>query len=230
MPRFLRIIVCAMFFGGIGLFGCQNDSSSPTTPAMQDRIVYVALGASDAVGIGAFPLENGYVYKIRDGLEAYANTIELHNLGVSGVRIGYIESTELPTAIARQPDVVTIWAGPNDITGGIDGATFESRLGNVFAQLRQQTSAIIVMANIPDMTVLPRFQLFPDSDVTIERVHAYNAAIVRQTSTYKIPLVDLYTARYSENIEYISLDGFHPSNAGYAKMAELYLELIVKYL
>ncbi len=230
MPRFLRIIVCFVVCS-VALAGCHKDSSSPTTPgSARNRIVYVALGASDAVGIGAFPLENGYVYKIRDGLTTYANTVELYNLGVSGKRIGYIESTELPTAIARQPAVVTIWAGPNDLTGGVDVATFETRLGRVFAQLRQQTSAIVVMANIPDMTVLPRFLLFPDSDVTLERVQAYNAAISRQTATYNIPLVDLYTARYSENIEYISIDGFHPSNAGYAKMAELYLEQILAYL
>ena len=37
----------------------------------------VAMGASDAVGIGAFPLENGYVYQIRDGLKSRANEVVL---------------------------------------------------------------------------------------------------------------------------------------------------------
>ncbi|PIE36218.1 hypothetical protein CSA56_00960 [candidate division KSB3 bacterium] len=230
LTSFLRTITCSILLCCLGFAGCQNDSSSPTQPAMRERLVYVGMGASDAVGIGAFPLENGYVYKIRDSLQAYAVTVELHNLGVSGKRIGYIESTELPAAIANQPDVVTIWAGPNDLIGGVSVETFEARLQSVFAQLRQQTSAIVVMANVPDLTTLPRFQLFSDSDVTSERVFAYNAAIARQTSTYAIPLVDLYAGGYADNIDYISLDGFHPSNGGYAKMAELYLEQIIKYL
>jgi len=228
VPRSLSIIcfiVCSVI-----LVDCRNNPSSPITPgSMQERLVYVALGASDAVGLGAFPLENGYVYKIRDSLKAYAPNVELHNLGVICKLSEYLESTELPTAIAHQPDVVTIWTGPNDLTVGVDVATFETHLGNIFARLRQQTSALIVMANIPDMTVLPRFQLLPDADVTLERVHAYNAAIVRQTAAYNIPLVDLYAARCSEKKEYIGLDGFHPSNAGYAKMAELYLEQIVTH-
>ncbi len=214
----------------VGLTGCGGNSSSPTTPAHREKIIYAALGASDAVGVGAFPLDNGYVYKIRDGLEPYANEVELHNLGVSGERIGYIERTELPAALARTPDVVTIWAGPNDLTGGVSVETFEASLANVFAQLKNAASACVVMANVPDLTALPLFQLFPDEDVTIDRVQAYNAAIARQTAAYNILLVDLYTPKYAENWSYVSLDGYHPSNEGHAKIAELYLELLLKNL
>lgn len=229
MYRF-TVIFLFLVVVSVGFLGCHDDSSSPISPTQREHLVYVAMGASDAVGIGAFPLDNGYVYKIRDGLQPYATQVDLYNLGVSGERIGYIESTELPTAIARDPDVVTIWAGPNDLTGGIAVATFEASLGNVFAQLRQQSSAIIVMANIPDLLVLPRFQLFPEDDVTSERVNAYNAAIARQTSSHNIPLIDLYAGEYALNWEYVSLDGYHPSNKGHAKLAELYLEIILKYL
>ena len=206
------------------LLGCHGDSSS--SPQEHDCLVYVAMGASDAVGIGAFPLDNGYVYKIRDGLQSRATEVPLYNLGVSGKRIDYIESTELPAAIAYQPDIVTIWAGPNDLAGGVGVEEFENSLSTVLAQLRQETSAFITLANIPDLTILPRFLIDPDSDVTVERVSAYNAAITRQATSYNVPLIDLYSDGYAGNLEYISIDGFHPSNEGHAKIAELFLDTI----
>jgi lysophospholipase L1-like esterase len=188
------------------------------------------MGASDAVGIGAFPLENGYVYKVRDGLRQRADTVELFNLGVSGKRIGYIEDTELPFGLARQPNVVTIWAGPNDIIHGTQVEEFETSLANIFLQLRQATTALVVMANVPDMTQIPRFLLDPDPDVTIQRIAAFNDAIARQTALHSIPLVDLFGGGYASDWSNVSLDGFHPSNQGHAKIAELYLELILSQL
>lgn len=226
----LRIFLLSLLLIVSGLISCQKNSSSPTTPISQEQITYVAMGASDAVGVGAFPLEDGYVYKIRDDLLSYADRVEFENLGASGERISYYENTELPAAIAHKPDVVTIWAGPNDVGGGVDTAKFEAALERVLAALRQQSSAIIVMANVPDLTVLPFYQLFPDEDVTLARIQAYNEAIARQCAAYGVPLVDLYRGRYAENVEYVSIDGFHPSNTGHAKLAELYLEEILKVL
>ncbi len=228
MPRIFSSIALLAFI--VGVFGCGDDGDSPTSPTRRARLAYAALGASDAVGIGAFPLDEGYVYQIRDGLAAVADTVELTNLGVSGERIKYIELTELPAAIASAPDVVTIWAGPNDIIHGTDAATFEARLSNVFARLRQETSAVVVMANVPDLTALPRFQLFPDPEVTRERVTAFNDAIARQTAAHNIPLVDLYSGQYAANWDYVSIDGFHPSNDGHAKIAELYLNILLNAL
>ncbi len=211
-----------------GLSGCGDDS--PTSPQHFERLVYAAMGASDAVGIGAFPLEKGYVYQIRDGVKSRADEVVLYNLGVSGKRIHYIESTELPTAISLQPHIITIWAGPNDLIHGVDVATFEQSLATVFMQLRQSTSARIVLANIPDLTLLPRFLIEPDPDVTVDRVHEFKLALARQAEAYGVPLVDLYAGNYASNWEYVSLDGFHPSNAGHAKIAELYLEILLTLL
>ena len=227
----LRVFLFSLLLSTVGLIGCGKESSSPTTPSVpvsQDQLVYVAMGASDAVGIGAFPFDEGYVYKIRDGLQPYADSIEFENLGASGERISYYESTELPAAIVRAPDVVTIWAGPNDVGGGVDVGRFEAALARIFAALRQQSSAIVVMANVPDLTVLPFYTLFPDEDVTLASIQAYNNAIARQCAAYRIQLVDLYAGRYSENPDYVAIDGFHPSNAGHAKLAELFLEEILK--
>jgi lysophospholipase L1-like esterase len=153
----------------------------------------------------------------------------LQNLGVSGKRISYIEDTELPAAIAYKPDVVTIWAGPNDIIHGNEPEEFEGPLRNVLHQLREQTSALVVIANVPDLTRLPRFMLDPDPDVTITKIVAYNNIIAQEAAAYSVPVVDLFAGGYASEWSYVSLDGFHPSNKGHAKIAELYLDIILQY-
>jgi lysophospholipase L1-like esterase len=219
-----------LLFVGSGLPGCRNENSSPTIPVRQELLVYVAMGASDAVGVGAFPLSEGYVYQIGDGLQVYAGRVDLNNLGESGERISHYERVQLPAALAANPHIVTIWAGPNDVGGGVEAARFEAALERIFAALRQQSSAIIIMANVPDLTVLPFYRLFPDEDVTHTRIQAYNQAIARQCKAYGVSLIDLYAGRYAENIDYISIDGFHPSDAGHKKLAELYLEKIAEFM
>ncbi len=188
------------------------------------------MGASDAVGVGTFPLTNGYVYKISAGLEQRASDVDLYNLGVSGKRISYFESTELPEAITLQPDIVTMWAGPNDITHGTEVSTFEASLYTILAQLQTQTTALVVISNIPDMTVLPRFLLDPDEDVTVNRVNAFNRIISQQAAMFDVPVVDIYSDGYSSDWNNVSIDGFHPSTAGHKKLAELFLEVIWEYL
>ncbi len=86
------------------------------------------------------------------------------------------------------------------------------------------------MANVPDLTRLPMFAILPDPDVTADRVNAYNQAIARQVAAYHIPLVDLYAGKYASNWDYVSIDGFHPSNKGHAKIAELYLDILRRSL
>ena len=222
--RLVTILIC--LFLCISLVGC--DSDSPTSPMA--RLVYVALGASDAFGIGAIPLDNGYVYKIRDGLRSYAKQVDLCNLGVSGVHINYVEETELPDAISLYPDIITLWPGPNDVIRGTAVEVFERSLNNILQQLRERTKTIIVLANIPVMTQVPRFLIDPDKDVTVARIIAFNNAIYRQAVTFQCPVVELFGGGYTTDWEYVWIDGFHPSNKGHAKLAELYLAEIRKYL
>ena len=57
----------------IGLAAC---ASSP------EEIFYVALGASDAVGVGASPPTEGYVFRIQDELEKRVDDVPFEGAGV----------------------------------------------------------------------------------------------------------------------------------------------------
>src|SRR5690348_17330359 len=87
-------------------------TTQPTQSSILNRpVTYVALGASDAVGVGSnSPGSQGYVPLIAARL---AKGSHLINLGISGIRLHEAISKELPLAIATSPDLVTIWLVAN---------------------------------------------------------------------------------------------------------------------
>ena len=188
------------------------------------EITYAAIGASDATGVGAVPLTNGYVFKIRDELNAKGMSVNLDNFGIPGAKIPLMKEAELPAAILVDPDLVTIFAGANDLVAGAEPADFENSLATILSDLHSKTHAVVAIANLPDLTELPSFQSNPDPDVTTARVIAFNAAIARQASAHGALLVDLSTEQVGADVT--AADGFHPNNQGYEIMAQKYLAVI----
>lgn len=208
------------------LTGCNSSSDGGN----EGDLSYVAIGASDAVGIGAVPLTNGYVFRIRDALEEESFNVDLTNLGIPAAELGEIKLavelllSDIGLGFVGVPDLITIWVGANDIIAGVDPAEFEANLRDILMQLTEETSAFIVIANIPDLTQLPRFIEDPDEDVTIERVNDFNNIIESLALEFDIPIVDLFVEPIDDML--VSEDGFHPSNEGHKRIAELFLDII----
>ena len=187
---------------------------------------YLALGASDAFGIGASPITRGYVYRIKDGFEDRGRRVSLLNTGIPTADIPAIKKAS-KKALKRDVDydLVTIWVGANDLIGGGKVNEFEEDLASMLARLRDKSKAFVVIMNLPDLTTVKKFREDPDNDVTKKRVDAYNAAITRQANKYKVPIVDFYKAAPGDML--VSKDGFHPNNDGHQKIADLYLKFIL---
>lgn len=194
------------------------------------EIIYVAFGASDAVGIGAVPLKKGYVWQIRDTLGRQVKHVRLLNLGIPAADArGVHDVLILGSRAGLQPDLVTLWVGTNDVIAGDDVDAFERHLHAILEQLRDETSATIVMADLPDLTKIPRFAKEPNRFVTAARVRAFNAAIHRQADEFDVPLVPMANSPVIR--ECVSdADGFHPNNAGHRKIADAFLETILPAL
>src|ERR671934_1211558 len=60
-------------------------------PEKKIEFVYLALGASDATGVGALPMTEGYVYLIKRELDTRMAGVALLNLGVPGARVDLIK-------------------------------------------------------------------------------------------------------------------------------------------
>jgi acyl-CoA thioesterase I len=199
-------------------------SSSPRTlPA--DRAVpleYVALGDSTVEGVGASAADRTYVALLHARLRGSYPKARVDNLGVSGARSSDVVATQLDRAIGLRPDLVTLSVGPNDITGGVAVGAYERNLELILRRLTQETSAVVVVNLVPDLAVTPRFQ---GAGFLVGRMSAdFNAVIVKTARRHGARVVDLYAASRAEvpkHPELIAGDGYHPSDLGYARWAEL---------
>ena len=191
-------------------------------------ITYVALGASDAVGVGSDqPGSQGYVPLLATH---FSKGSHLVNLGISGIRVHEALTEELPIALSTSPDLITIWLVANDFVGGVTYDDYIHDLNTLLGQLRTNTHAALVMANLPDLTRLPAFsgQTSAQKAQTLQQIQRWNAGIATLAARYNVTLVDLFShgSQLTAHPEYISGDGFHPSPAGYVQLADLFWQTI----
>ena len=217
----------------------SNKHTTPATPPVDKQptqssflskaVTYVALGASDAVGVGSnIPGSQGYVPLVAARLPKGSHLI---NLGISGIRLHEALLKELPLALSTSPDLITIWLVANDFIDGVTYADYMHDLNTLLQQLHTRTHARVIMANLPDLTLLPSFARQTTSQKTQTRAEIvqWNAGIAQLTARYGTILVDLFSlgSQLTAHPEYISGDGFHPSSSGYAQLAN-YFWLAIK--
>lgn len=193
--------------------------------AAADPSVYVALGASDAVGVGADnPSTEGWVPLVARGLPSKPNLV---NLGISGATVDDIMTQELPVAIDAHPDWVSVWPGVNDLRHDVSLKSFTTELNTLLDRLNSETHARIIVVNIPDLRKVPAFTSV--DPISLDKtVRQWNAAIAQAAQAHNALQVDLYGS--SEDAtghpEDISSDGFHPSTAGYQRIADFVLKTV----
>lgn len=207
----------------------QNATVQPTPSFMPDGpVTYVALGASDAVGIGSnIPGSQGYVPLIAAHLPKGSHVI---NLGISGIRLHEALSQEVPLALSTTPSLITIWLVANDFVDGVTYDNYLHDLNILLQQLHVSTQARIVMANLPDLTRLPAFANETSSQKTqmVVAIQKWNKGIAQLAKHYGVALVDLFSqgSQITAHPEYISGDGFHPSPSGYVQLANYFWRVI----
>ena len=190
-------------------------------------VTYVALGDSTVEGVGASSPELNYVSRIHARLRGVYPAARLTNLGVGGATSADVLLRQLTRAIELRPYLVTISIGPNDITGRVPVKTYEKNLETILGRLTRETTAVVVANLIPDLAVTPRFNRSRERDAVAAHTVRFNDALARRARAHGVQLVDLYAASQREvplRPELIGSDGYHPSDAGYARWAELLWE------
>ncbi len=209
----------------------SNGASSSTQngQSTQRTFTYVAIGASDAFGVGTYdPAHDNWPTVLASLLGPDSHLV---NLGIPGETVAQARRTELPVALDAKPALVTVWLGVNDIVQSVPVATYEQQLAALLLTLHQQTNARVFVANIPDLSLLPSFTGRNQAALHATIVQ-WNAAIAHAVDTSGATLVDLYASwrELASHPEYIASDGFHPSTVGARRLAEVFQAAIAPTL
>ena len=219
------IVIAVVLVAGIGRSAFADQGHARRLPKNGTTgLTYVALGDSTVYGEGANVPERNYVSRLYERLRSVYPEARMVNLGVGGATGADVVNGQLGRAVALRPDLVTLSIGPNDITKGRDVREYERDIETILRTLLGETAAVLVVNLIPDLTVTPRFRGREEATEVGRRVVRFNEALGRQARAYGVEVVDLYTPSRQEvprSPELIAADGYHPSDQGYARWAEL---------
>ncbi|HEX8699521.1 MAG TPA: SGNH/GDSL hydrolase family protein [Myxococcaceae bacterium] len=199
----------------------QPEQTPDARAPLQQPIRYAALGASDTVGVGSrSPAKDNWTARLHAKLPPGT---EYARFARSGILLEDAAEREVAQAIAFRPTLITLWLSVNDITHGVPLPRYRESLRAVLGRLTRETSAQVALLNVPDLSALPRG--------AASRAHlaaltaAWNDALASAAAEFpgRVLIVDLAAAsrELSSHGEWLSADGFHPSAAGYQKLAEV---------
>jgi len=196
----------------------------------------VAIGASDAVGVGADDPATQSWPAVLDTLLPRGS--KLINLGVPGITLARALDVELPVALDALPPrstttarnmaggrgVVTVWLAANDLRAGVTLDSYAANLDTLLRALHTRTNATVLVGNLPDLAAVPAFR--GQGPMLAATVRAWNGAIAAVAHRDGATLVDLYAGwrELAMHPAYVGSDGLHPSAAGYRRLAQLFYQ------
>jgi acyl-CoA thioesterase-1 len=207
----------------------KENEANMMKEGQRERVIYTALGDSTGVGVGA-KQGGGYVARLFERIKREHPDSHLANLCVSGATTDDVLRGQIRTAISSHPTLVTLGIGINDIGHGLTAETFARNYEEIIKRLREQTSATLIVTNIPDISFAPVVPAYA-RDETRRRVQLFNEKVYAIAERYKLLVVDIYTETHNvipAHPEFFSEDGFHPSDAGYEYWAKTMWPIVKK--
>lgn len=182
----------------------------------------VVVGDSTGAGVGASRTESTVGGRLAATIaEAAQRAVSLRNVAVSGARAGDL-ADQLDVALKLEPEVVVVLIGANDVTHLTALGSIRRDLGDAVRRAREAGAAVVV-GTCPDMggaTVFPH----PLRELAAWRGRAVGASersAVRAAGGNPVDLAARTGPAFRARPEVmLSVDSFHPSDAGYALWAE----------
>jgi lysophospholipase L1-like esterase len=210
-----------------------SSSSPATSPTSIDADVYVAVGASETVGVGAGdPATQAWPRVLHDSVMPDSRYV---NVGVSGATVADAVRQQLPRAVTADADVATVWLAVNDLIAGVPVESYAGDLERLLRALRRDGATVLV-GNVPRLWQVPVFAdcvsnrpadrrrcVLPDAPSRTgikAAVAEYNAAIARVARATGAVVVDLRGVAVTRDL--VSFDGFHPSTEGHRRVARAF--------
>jgi len=158
---------------------------------------------------------------LRGRYAAQASAMEVFNYGFGGERVDTARNRYFSALAATRPDVLLLMEGVNDIglgeNGAASGAAAEIRFW--VAEAKARGIRVFLATPTPGR---------PGGTKTILTLFLVDYANRMRTVAAQegVTLVDLYSLMLPDVQRYIGVDGVHPNEQGYARIADLFFQAI----
>lgn len=158
---------------------------------------------------------------LRTRYQFQGNAITVANHGIGGEKAIDARNRFFSLMNSLRPEVVLILTGHNDIPSGADGAasTAANEVRIFAAEAKLRGARVFIATPVPGR---------PGGNRTISTFllvdYANRMRVV--ASQEGAVLVDLYAQMLPDVFRYIGVDGLHPNEAGYTRIAELFYQAI----
>jgi lysophospholipase L1-like esterase len=186
---------------------------------------YVAIGDSFTEGVGdADPARpnglRGWADRVAEVLGRDDPSFGYANLAIRGRKLPAILDQQLEPALALDPDLVTIYAGANDILRpkvDIDGLV--ERYAEAMGRLASTGARLLVFTGF-DLGFAPVFRHLRG------RVATYNELVREAADDHGATIVDYWRRREYRDPRLWDIDRMHMSAAGHERMAAIVLDVL----
>lgn len=179
-------------------------------------LLYVALGDSAALGLGASEPRRGYVGLLAEEVGRLTGAaVRVRNLAIDGATLRVVIEDELPRLAGLRPVVCTLDAGSNDIWT-FEPDRFRAELDEVCAALPPGS----IVAELPSFSVIPIGGRVARANRIVREVaaaHGHLVAPLNATTAVGGPI---------DAIRGSAGDLFHPNDRGHRRWAEAFLPAV----
>lgn len=194
---------------------------------------FVALGDSITEGYGMDPVEGvehlPWAGRVARALAETQPDLEFLNLGRRNLTAAQIRDTQLEPALAFEPDLVSIAAGPNDLLDPeFDSEQIERELEPLYASFAGTAATVFTFTYMN----MPASGLFPEdgAKVLAARMEALHDAVRANADRFGALVIDIYSDPESANPAFYSADRKHANARGQAYVAQRTLAALEEHL
>jgi lysophospholipase L1-like esterase len=158
---------------------------------------------------------------LRGRYAAQAGQMEVFNYGFGGEKVVNTRNRFISALNATRPEVLLLMEGANDIPAGEDGAASSAAAEiRVWVAEAKARGIRVFLATPPPGR--------PGGNRTINPLLLVDYAnrMRRVAELEGVQLVDIYTLMLPDVQRYIGVDGLHPNELGYARLADLFFQAI----
>jgi lysophospholipase L1-like esterase len=184
-----------------------------------DRLRFVVLGDSIGSGTGAGRAGDALGPRLTAALAAEGIAADLTVLAVPGA-VSLDLAPQVRRAVALGPDLALVVIGANDLARFVPPAQAAADLGAAVTALRGAGAEVVVVP-APDLALVPWIPAAyrPLVSAACAQLQARQGDAVRQAGGVVAPLGADLDAAFAADPALFAGDRFHPSSAGYARIA-----------